>query len=749
MHAARPWPPLIVITAANLLILGALFAGSVTGWPFWAVLAAVALGQSSLYVWSPKRFALGQAVDLAVAEAREKLQQEHQQLRERQEEFDELRGRSTELLHEQTRRLQERERNLAERLAQFHEVLEYPLPHAVQDRTSDELVRLSEFDREVTRILEAEAECVYEKIRANGYMAEGRVDVAQIRDEIHQLVLKIARVYSPGSTNPLLETSFEQLARAASRVCLHTLVLLEQLPMNVQQYNFNSLYSYLRTAIQGYGAYKKAAPWLTYLSRGMYAGRVLSASNPLTMGAWWLASEVGKKGAQKYVENLVDRQAVAVLHDLVTVVGVEIACIYGTGFRHRDPAWVLGTELVELISQFPLSRESLREGLRQVTALPLRNEYDRIYLYRCLANHRSGGLRLPDSAMLTRSERETIAARIEAFFSSHIHGTLPAQVSKWRDGFEERFDLRLKLSGDRTATSQLEQVCSGIISLTAFLNSVAGLPKEDAIEFVKTGRLPALLTERERGEFLAQLSAMVQDRRFEPPNLEPSSPVTDAFLSDMAMSIVRLTSVRMLTADEQLETLAIETGAYFRRSVGDMRILVDKQWILAVKELSDDGAIHSDLTAAVAREILAQRTINERLSFCYSDISLRMTNDHSEPLPDAWMIGFTDPCNSGRRALLLRPQSEHRAVWWCNAPLIISRERGMMIDSAAISGGNWLVPVINPDPAAVAPAAAAIAKTASAFTPAAAIVVSGSLRGGRFKSYFRPLLQFSEQPLDA
>ena len=342
-------------------------------------------------------------------------------------------------------RLEERERDLATRFASFHEFLEYPLVDVHAEKSSGQLQKLSQQDRSVRQLLETEAERVYEKIRRNGYSVNGKVDLNTIRNEALQMIQQVAKVYNPDSRNPLLETSLDQLARAASRICLHVLVLLERLPVSVQHYNANSLYSYIQKAIASYGVYQKASPWLTYATRGMYAGRMLSATNPVTLGAWWLATELGKRGAQKVIENVIDRQAVATLHDLVTVIGVEVAGIYGTGFRQRDAGWILGAELVELIHCFPMSGESLRNGLRQITAIPLRSEYDRVYLYRCLADHRSVGLQLADPAMLTREEREAIAKNLEMFFTSHIHGANESNLKKWRDGFEQRFDLRLTL----------------------------------------------------------------------------------------------------------------------------------------------------------------------------------------------------------------------------------------------------------------------------------------------------------------
>ena len=438
MSVRRIWISLTLIVVGAATVLGTVVFGlGFNGWPSWLLLTATGALLSSLY-WIWPRAAHDDAETAALRAA---LVEKKTDLREQTENFEQARAVLLAVLESRGQRLDERERDRVSRFARFHEFLEYPIEDLHAERTSGELQQLCEQDRRVRQLLEKEGERIYEKIRQNGYSVDGKLDVLVVRDEALQLVQQVAKIYKPDSANPLLETSFEQLARAASRICLHVLVLLEQLPVQVQQYSISTLYGYIRKAIVGYGMYQKAAPWLKYVSRGIYAGRMVATTNPLALGTWWLATEVGKRGAQKVIENVIDRQAVATLQELVSVIGIEVAGIYGTGFRQRDPAWLLGTELVELIHAFPASGDSLKHGLRHVTALPLRSEYDRIYLYRCLADHKSAGLHLADSAMLTREERESIAKQLEQFFASHIHGATDVNLKRWRDGFEQRFDL--------------------------------------------------------------------------------------------------------------------------------------------------------------------------------------------------------------------------------------------------------------------------------------------------------------------
>ena len=351
-----------------------------------------------------------------LARARAELKSERDQFDQDKDDLEKWRADLATQLDDQVTRIEARERALIEKFAAHQELYELPAPSVEPvGLAASQEARLAENDRLVLEILQEEAERAFEKIRANGYVTDGKADVGEIRDDILALITRVARVYSPGSDRPLLETSFEQVARAAGRVCLHMLVLVEQLPMDVKQYNFHSLYSYVQKAVVAYGHYKTATPWLTYLSRGIHAGRLVAGANPVSLGAWVLATEVGKRAGAKAIERYVNQQAIGLLHDFIRVIGVEVANVYGGDFRHRDPNWIYGAELTELMGRFPISRESLREGLRQISTLQLRNEYDRIYLYRCLADHRSAGFRCADPAVLTRAEREYIATRLEAF----------------------------------------------------------------------------------------------------------------------------------------------------------------------------------------------------------------------------------------------------------------------------------------------------------------------------------------------
>lgn len=633
-------------------------------------------------------------------------------------EIDRLRTETLAVLEDRARRVGERERDLTQRLVRFQEFLEYPGddPHLTQSPA--ELQQLTEQDRAVQELLDAEAERVYEKIRGNGYSRDGVVDLAAIRADAEDLILRIARIYRPDSQQPLLETSFEQLARAASRICLHTLVLLEQLPINVQQYTISELYRYLRQATSAWETFRKASPWMRHLSRGVYAGRLLSTTNPVALGAWWLASEVGRRGASRMIESWVDRQAVAVLHDLVTVMGVEVASVYGQGFRHRDAAWVEGCELVELLHRFPPSREALREALNRITRLPLQNEYDRIYLYRCLATQRSPGYRLADSSLLARSQREGIAAGLEQFFERCVHGTSQDSVDAWRAELEERLDLRLRLrtksAESPRSTDQLRH--AALASLHDFATGIIGLSSEDATTAIRSTALGRTATAEDLQKLRASAAASASGTAFHPPDLDPADPLTTAWLEDLA----GLTARHAVAEDHVLEVVR-QAGAWFRRPQAEINRLIDEQCLACLRETADEGGVHSGLTGDDARAILAARHLGERLRFTYPNVA-RCVGDESDPLPGAWLAGFHNADRHTLRTVLLQiTNGVAEELWNHTGPLRIERRRSLLLDGAEIAEGRW-------------------SEAAGGASAPGTLVVAGSLRGGRFSTYFRPLL---------
>lgn len=615
-------------------------------------------------------------------------------------EWKEWANQQADLLQVQSEAVASRERRLAEKLARHHEVLEFPVINDFQ-QLEDHSAKLGEADRKVQELLEAEAASVYEKIRSNAYRIDGKVDAASIRSDVLNLVERVARIYQPHSKQPLLETSFNQLARAFSRICLHCLVLLEQLPLDVRNYTLNELFTYFQRAAKAYGTYQQVAPWMQRLGRTAYAGRFAAGANPVTLGAWWLASEVAQRGAKHVVSNVVDRQAIAVLHDLVSVVGTEVANIYGPGYRQRDAAWVYGSELTELLSQFPVSRESLRQALKEITQLPLKCEYDRIYLYRCLATAKPAGFLLTDSSSLTREQREAIAVGLERFTNEVLHGVDLQALQVWASATETRLDLKLRIGTDQDATHQAadQQITDCLFSLWGFCTSVLAVDQNDLIQQLERLQLLKMLPLQQRQQLLADL-AVGKVVEFSIPDLDPASTLLPIYLQDLYASAVATRRCQQHHFD-----LLLETGMHFRLSRDDaMQIMVTA----CRNELSsntESSAIAKSLTDEQAMTAVFAAMVNEVLLDAYCSVTAMTENqtaDNEASFDNTALLVFENTATQIKRIALVTTAFQQHGVWdfvtdWSIQPIEgyvyddcqFTRLKSRLSAEDEITPGNW------------------------------------------------------------
>ncbi|MFP6765835.1 MAG: hypothetical protein VB858_19550, partial [Planctomycetaceae bacterium] len=154
-----------------------------------------------------------------------KLDEESAALREQQEQLNSIRSELEQELTNRAQRIDAREVELDNRLITFQEWLEYPQTETADNEATctDVTARksaqeLSAEDQQVHDLLEAEASALYEKLKNSFYRhPDGNFDAVKARDDLLDLITRVAKIYRPESDNPLLETSVEQLLRAGSR----------------------------------------------------------------------------------------------------------------------------------------------------------------------------------------------------------------------------------------------------------------------------------------------------------------------------------------------------------------------------------------------------------------------------------------------------------------------------------------------------------------------------------------------------
>jgi hypothetical protein len=654
---------------------------------------------------------------------RRRLDQDEMRLASQRSEFEELRLAMQQELSQQAGRLEKREQALADRLITYHEWMEFPQPvdlRQAQPPPSDaELAELARKDREMLELLKAETKLLYEKIWQNQYAPDGNVSLPLIRDDIVRLITRVARIYQPSVEQPLLETSLARIFRALSRASLHMQVMLDELPVNIKHASLNSIYTYVRGAVNTWRMYKSAEPYWPYFNTAYYLGRFALGANPLTLGTWWFVGSIGSRGARTLAQHLINRQALALLSQLVRVIGYEVAGLYGGDFRHRDANWIYAAELAELVSQFPLSRDSLSHALREIGALELRSEYDRTFLYRCIANRQSAEpQRYAAISVLTMEERRAIATRLERFLEAFIHGKAADRVSRWKSGAEERLGMKLSVSLKMSPANVRDQIVDAIRSLASFLVALKQLEPKEATALLVHRKMMQELPAEERPAFLASLAENVSFF-FEHPDLDPDGDLADKYLDDLAALHAR-TPPRSAGMEETLQDVA----AYLRRTPKQMQTLVETHYAAALAERLPPDAPQKRPGAAAARAALDLLVDpSEPGRFLYGPAQLEWpegSRGGQVSEGSLWLLGM------GRRLLLFSAGAQPKIVWRAVASEVHAEQtRQLLSTSCRLTGGRWELPAASEQPLA--------------------IWLSASFVAG-YGAHFQPLLSFLRNP---
>jgi hypothetical protein len=621
-----------------------------------------------------------------IEELRRQIDEQRRQLAEDRQQFALLQTEVREQFEQQGRQLSKREEALANRLLAFHEWMEFPqpvdlsVPHNLQE--DRELAELLRKDRELDELLKAETQILYDYILANRYSKDGVIQLTTIRDDVHRLITRVAQLYQADVTQPLLETSLALVIRAAGRCSLHFLVLLEDLPLNVKDYTLSRLYGYLRNAVSAYRMYKSAEPYWPYVNTAYYLGRFALGANPLTLGAWWFIGALGQRGAQTVATRIINRQALVLLSNLVRVIGYEVAATYGGDFRHRHANWIYGAELTELVSRFPLSKASLSHALKEIGSLSLRSEYDRMFLYRCLAEHVSARPQQFQAArMLAAEERRAIAGRLEKFLELHIHGKAADRVSAWKTAVEERLQAKLVVGLRTTAHAVEQQIEDAIASLASFLLGVKEREPPELPALLGSSKLLAELPAERREALLARLQQETP-YFFEQPDLDPESDLVLRYLDDLASL-----HVRVRPREARVEETLADVAAYLRLEPKVMRQLLEKHFAEHLAERLAPTAPVRKFPTAVARAALDLLEYGEVAQCLYGGVSLDWPDGKPAPRYDKnslWLLGV------GRRMVLFSLAGAPKLLWRGEGDVTVELERGYLASSCRITGGKWL-----------------------------------------------------------
>lgn len=384
--------------------------------------------------------------EIRIRDQRREITAQLERLKEEQSRLETARKAMETELSRRTQLIEQRESDLFQKLMTFHEWMEFPEGLGAEESQAPP-ERFAK-DQEVMALIRRRTEQLFDDIKNKAYQKDGSFEKGRLMMDMMALMESVARIYQPDSENPLLETNVELLLRAANRIALQMLVVLEQLPLDIKSYSIRNIHDNVQTGIKIYGVYKAANPYWTFLRPVYYLGRYGLGANPVTLGVAWALGEIAKTGAKKLSSHLANRYALNLLHDMVFIVGSEAAGIFGGDFRHRESNWVFGAELTDLMRRFPLTEEMLLHGLNEIGHLRLRSEYDRIFFYRCLAARKSADPgRVDARRFLTEAERTAIGKRLGAFFNRHIPHESSRKTRQWKADAEARLGIDIAIAG--------------------------------------------------------------------------------------------------------------------------------------------------------------------------------------------------------------------------------------------------------------------------------------------------------------
>ena len=306
------------------------------------------------------------------------------------------------------------------------------------DPPAHELGRLVEIDRELITLIESESQRAFERIKNNRYgTGDGGVDTVLISTDIRDFVETVARLYRPDAKDALLETDIERIAKSMSSAALHMLVVVDDLPINLQSYSTAKMYRLIRRGVSYYGTYKAFQPYVEQGLNILQLARFALGANPVAVGAAWAAGKLATHGAKVVGERFLQRRALQLLTDFIRVIGYEAAMMYGGDFRHRDANWLLGAELVNLeIARLP-DRSGRDAALSMLCNLALRHEFDRLRFVNHLASSNPIDTSVIDPQVtMTEGERHDAATVLAKHARDTDADFAVEKVAQWRESVE-------------------------------------------------------------------------------------------------------------------------------------------------------------------------------------------------------------------------------------------------------------------------------------------------------------------------
>jgi hypothetical protein len=579
------------------------------------------------------------------------------------------------------------------RLMTYHEWAEFPTVEQFAE-PDDEPEEVSARDREVLERVQDAADKIIDNFQNDRYSEDGEFRPMLLLNEVIEFIETIARIYQPDSEHPLLETSIESLLKSINHITLQLMFQIEQLPLNLKDYSLSKAYDHIRKAGKVYQAYQSVSPILPYMSYTWQVGRLVLGANPVTMGGWMLGSEIFKRAGRKLSRHYIDRYSLKLAADAIRIVANETAITFDQNYRYRDPSWIYGVELTELVYQFPLSRETLQVALCEVGTLPLRSSYDRIFLYRCLATGKSPQ---PDDFVranaLGSEQRREIAERLERFFRVHVHGRRRARVEEWVTGASERLGVQIRAQELSTPDTPEAEAASALQSLGAFLIAVKEMEPDQVRAPLEKTEVAAHTTAEAREQAIQQVLES-PPMFFDYADLEPDGAVLTLYLHDL----VAFESTNR-PVDLQGYWAIQDVAAYCRQDWASLDLELQTAYRIHFTQAFDDDApkvkFDKQLLLALPRVLEPE----EAPLFVYGKVATPSAVQKRRS-STRWLIGTATRLVAVeiREDLELDDYHRHRVFWTAKCGVAaVEHNKAIMDDHCRIQGGIFASGIVPDD----------------------------------------------------
>ncbi len=348
-------------------------------------------------------------------------------------------------LRNEAGRLDSKREELEKVLMAYGELMEFPDFKTLQTTNWKDEAHVS-MDERIAVLLDEESDAMIERFSSGKYWPDGQFEGKGLLLDMVAFMESIARVYQPESRLPLLELNLESLFKAVNRASLQIILLLEELPvLEVKNMNLRKVSDNLRKASTVYKKYGELQPYLKPVRFLWHGSKMLLTANPLLAAGWIAGSELIWKGGKTLGKKAMDAYLLSLVRQTLGIVARETAGIYDSTHRYRNPDWIYGVEIAHLLSRFDTTQVVLREAFSELGSLPLRSTYDRIFLYRCIAQNASPKPEhFAQPELLGKEIRTELRTRLIEFYERNIGANANVENKEtvaWREGLNQRLGL--------------------------------------------------------------------------------------------------------------------------------------------------------------------------------------------------------------------------------------------------------------------------------------------------------------------